>query len=68
MPKSYSIWNHRKWVIIKSLEFKQIEYKKSLIYEDFKLCELMLTKDERNFHVWNYRMWLVSQVASPNIH
>ena len=24
------------------------------------LCTKMLEKDERNFHVWNYRNWLIN--------
>ena len=30
MPKSYSLWNHRKWVILQSLSF-QVPYEESLI-------------------------------------
>ena len=27
---------------------------------EFYLCDKMLEKDERNFHVWNYRNWVIS--------
>ena len=26
-----------------------------------KLCFMMLTRDERNFHCWNYRSWLIER-------
>lgn len=29
------------------------------------LCEAMLAKDERNFHVWNYRNWIIKRIKKP---
>ena len=32
--------------------------------KDLKLCEMMLLKDDRNFHAWNYRNWLTNLDSS----
>ena len=29
-----------------------------IISNELELCKKMLGKDEKNFHVWNYRNWL----------
>lgn len=30
------------------------------------ICEKMLKMDERNFHAWNYRIWLIRDVLNFN--
>ena len=34
----------------------------SVVEMELKLCNKMLEIDERNFHCWNYRNWLISEV------
>ena len=41
--KSYSVWNHRKYI-----------YKYINVTNDYKLCNLLFKLDPRNFHCWNY--------------
>lgn len=48
--KSYSVWQHRIWVLS---NMPKSEYKNEL-----KLCHMFLQKDERNFHCWNYRSYI----------
>ncbi|KDO32778.1 hypothetical protein SPRG_02476 [Saprolegnia parasitica CBS 223.65] len=52
-PKSYSAWFQREWLVKKGM----VDLTKEL-----QLCDLLLNKDERNFHCWNYRR-LVARVA-----
>jgi len=53
-PKAYGAWFHRKWCLCKFLHNNDDVLKKEL-----ELCELFLLKDERNFHCWNYRRFIV---------
>ena len=50
-PKSYATWQHRKWVVAhKNL----VDLKHELA-----LCQMLLAVDERNFHCWSYRRYVV---------
>ncbi|KAI8096596.1 uncharacterized protein BX664DRAFT_62126 [Halteromyces radiatus] len=53
-PKSYWMWNHRRWCLE---TMPQPSWKGEL-----KLVDKMLTMDGRNFHGWNYRQYVVSQL------
>eukprot|EP00330_Aristerostoma_sp_ATCC50986_P001700 CAMPEP_0114577312 /NCGR_PEP_ID=MMETSP0125-20121206/1987_1 /TAXON_ID=485358 ORGANISM="Aristerostoma sp., Strain ATCC 50986" /NCGR_SAMPLE_ID=MMETSP0125 /ASSEMBLY_ACC=CAM_ASM_000245 /LENGTH=108 /DNA_ID=CAMNT_0001766527 /DNA_START=337 /DNA_END=663 /DNA_ORIENTATION=- len=37
----------------------------AIIKAELMLCETMLGRDERNFHVWNYRNWIVNSIKGP---
>lgn len=65
-PKNYALWQHRLWLVEKSNEFekeasdKEVKIEQPPIYlMEIGLCSKMLELDERNFHVWNYRNWLI---------
>ena len=60
-PKSYTLWFHRQWIIQKGmhLESQMASDQKMIFKLEFGLCDKMLQMDERNFHCWNYRQWLV---------
>jgi geranylgeranyl transferase type-2 subunit alpha len=60
--KSYSSWHHRQWCLIKAngvelnlgSKFAQLSWDSEL-----KLCSNFLSLDERNFHCWKHRMFVV---------
>mmetsp|Transcript_1752 Transcript_1752/g.2411 ORF Transcript_1752/g.2411 Transcript_1752/m.2411 type:complete len:323 (+) Transcript_1752:77-1045(+) len=52
-PKAYGTWFHRKWCILKAGR------EESILQRELALCAQFLNLDERNFHCWNYRRFVV---------
>ena len=78
-PKSYGAWWHRKWSVRQALclgfEAKEssnssnaISHRRRILEQELALTALFLQRDERNFHGWNYRRFIVScQLACEEI-
>lgn len=62
-PKSYTLWHHRQWTIEKGIveENKSGGWQSAILDGELGLCSKMLQLDERNFHCWNYRLWVVHE-------
>jgi geranylgeranyl transferase type-2 subunit alpha len=55
-PKVYWIWNHRRWCLEKA--------PKPDWAHELMLVTLMLKSDQRNFHGWHYRRYVVSNIEN----
>lgn len=59
-PKSYGTWFHREWCMKRANEQRLGEKSKSLSWtNELALCNLFLKSDERNFHCWKHRFFVV---------
>lgn len=63
-PKCYWIWNYRMWTLERSTTLLSTQCAKSIWQEELGLITKMLQRDRRNFHAWQYRRYVVSQLES----
>jgi geranylgeranyl transferase type-2 subunit alpha len=56
-PKAYGAWFHRKWILA------LLKPKKEVLDNELKMTANLFAMDERNFHCWNYRRFVVSAMA-----
>ena len=56
MTKSYCLWNHRRWILLKLKVIEGVD--DSVIDKELNLVSTILQLDSRNFHSWSYRKWL----------
>lgn len=59
-PKSYWIWNQRRW-ILESIPIPA--WNRELL-----ILEFMLDIDPRNFHGWDYRRYVIAASAKSELH
>jgi geranylgeranyl transferase type-2 subunit alpha len=52
-PKAYGAWFHRKWCILRA------GLDDATLKKELALCSQFLSLDERNFHCWSYRRFIV---------
>jgi geranylgeranyl transferase type-2 subunit alpha len=53
-PKSYGAWLHRKWLCVEH------PARRHFWLSEMERTSSFLSKDERNFHCWNFRRFLLS--------
>ncbi|KAJ9441508.1 Geranylgeranyl transferase type-2 subunit alpha [Diplonema papillatum] len=63
--KSYCTWHHRKWLLEKigdaAVLSQQLRTEKAL-------AEQLLDAEDRNFHCWGYRAWVVAQLRNLGLY
>jgi geranylgeranyl transferase type-2 subunit alpha len=67
-PKCYWIWKYRLWLLQQANIRLEVGVARLLWQEDLGLVAMMLVKDSRNFHGWNYRRIIVAQLESPTLN
>ncbi|CEJ81293.1 hypothetical protein VHEMI01429 [[Torrubiella] hemipterigena] len=64
-PKCYWIWNYRMWMLDQATNLLPTSISKTVWVEELALISKMLSRDERNYHAWAYRRFVVSQLELP---
>ena len=66
--KAYSVWFHRKWWIQRIIEISPLEEhttsKENVLQQELELTTQFLLLDERNFHCWNYRRFIIGLLGN----
>lgn len=63
-PKCYWIWNYRQWLLEEAEKRLAKQAARSLWEAEVALVGKMLTRDERNFHGWGYRRFVVGRLEA----
>jgi geranylgeranyl transferase type-2 subunit alpha len=63
-PKCYWIWNYRQWLLEEAEKRLDKAASRKLWEEELSLVGTMLTRDERNFHGWGYRRFVVANLET----
>lgn len=63
-PKCYWIWKHRWWLLQQCHELLPLKDAEAMWIAELSLVGKMLTRDNRNFHGWNYRREVVSELPT----
>lgn len=66
-PKCYWIWNYRLWTLNQAIERLPRPMATKVWEEELGLVGKMLNKDQRNFHAWGYRRYVVERLESKQL-
>ncbi|KAK7752973.1 Rab geranylgeranyltransferase [Diatrype stigma] len=67
-PKCYWIWNFRRWILSQVILRLPLSQARDIWMTELGLVSKMLDKDNRNFHAWGYRRYVVATLESPALH
>ncbi|KAF7562609.1 hypothetical protein G7046_g1517 [Stylonectria norvegica] len=63
-PKCYWIWNFRQWILLQAISRLIVPAARDIWETELGLTSMMLDRDGRNFHAWDYRRIVVAKLES----
>lgn len=66
-PKCYWIWNFRQWLLSQAILRLPLPAARKIWEMELGLVSKMLNRDQRNYHAWGYRRYVVAQLESPEL-
>ncbi|UKZ68293.1 uncharacterized protein TrAtP1_009329 [Trichoderma atroviride] len=66
-PKCYWIWNFRQWLLSQAILRLPLPAARKIWETELGLVSKMLNRDQRNYHAWGYRRYVVAQLESPEL-
>lgn len=66
-PKCYWIWNHRIWLLEQSSLLLPWEKARKIWEDELGLVGKMLARDNRNYHGWGYRRFIIRNLETENL-
>lgn len=66
-PKCYWIWNHRIWLLEQSSILLPWDKARKIWEDELGLVGKMLARDNRNYHGWGYRRFIVRNLETENL-
>lgn len=66
-PKCYWIWEYRHWLLEQAIERLTVLAARRMWEDELALITTMLSRDQRNFHAWSYRRFVVTKLESNQL-
>ncbi|KAL7920566.1 hypothetical protein ACQKWADRAFT_297867 [Trichoderma austrokoningii] len=66
-PKCYWIWNFRQWLLSQAILRLPLPTARKIWETELVLVSKMLNRDQRNYHAWGYRRFVVAQLESREL-
>ncbi|KAL7625298.1 Rab geranylgeranyltransferase [Parahypoxylon ruwenzoriense] len=66
-PKCYWIWNFRRWTLSQCILRLPVPVARKIWEAELDLVSKLLNQDQRNFHGWNYRRFVVTTLESSEL-
>lgn len=66
-PKCYWIWNFRQWLLSQAILRLPLPAARKIWETELGLVSKMLNKDQRNYHAWGYRRFVVAKLESSEL-
>ena len=66
-PKCYWIWKYRQWILMQAVLRLSMTSSRHIWETELGLTSRLLSKDQRNFHAWSYRRYVIAKLESNEL-